>query len=238
VPRAANIEAYFDSDDPGADHDHRARHPVEMEHAVGVDHVAVVELDRRRAHWLGAGGDHDLLAADGALVGVLAARDPDGVRVDEAAGALQQVDVVAQQLCPDHLDLASDHMLGAGHQIGDRDVGLHPVALAVDVPQRQSAEIDDGFAQRLRRDRPGVDADTAEHRAALDDCHPLAEFRSGDRGLLPARSGSEHHEVVVVHRFSLGSTAASLASPASSHWGKHHRLAAYAYSAVACPGWG
>jgi len=36
----------------------------------------------------------------------------DGLRVLEPGGAAKQVDVVAQQLAPDHLDLAADDVLG------------------------------------------------------------------------------------------------------------------------------
>ena len=38
----------LDADHPGADHDHRAGHPLQLQHAVGVEHVLVVELDLGR----------------------------------------------------------------------------------------------------------------------------------------------------------------------------------------------
>jgi hypothetical protein len=101
------------------------------QHGVGVDHVVVVELDRRRPGGLGAGGDHDVLGGDRLVVAAVLALDDHGVRVLEARGAAEDVDVVAQQLGADHLDLARDHVLAARQQVGDRDLGLHAVARAV-----------------------------------------------------------------------------------------------------------
>ena len=58
----------LDADDAGADHHHRRRDRLEVEDAVGVQHPLLVELDAPGAGRLGAGGDHDVLAADrGAL---------------------------------------------------------------------------------------------------------------------------------------------------------------------------
>ena len=123
----------------------------------------------------------------------------DGVRVVEARGAAEDVDVVAQQLVADHLHLAPDDVRGAGQQVVDGDVGLDPVAGAVHVALREAGQVQHGLAQRLRRDRAGVDADAAHHVAPLDDRDPLAQLGGGDGGLLPARSRADHQQVVVVH---------------------------------------
>ena len=98
--------------------------------------------------------------------------DRQRVRVDEAGHAGDQLDVVAQQLRADHLGLATDHVLQPGQQVGDRDVFLDPVARAVQVAQLHAGQVEHGLAQSLRRDRAGVDADTADHGLAVDDDRP------------------------------------------------------------------
>ncbi len=56
----------LDADHAGAHYDHRRRQGLEVEDAVGVEHAFLVELHPpggpRR---FGAGGDHDVLAAEG-----------------------------------------------------------------------------------------------------------------------------------------------------------------------------
>ena len=118
-------------------------------------------------------------------VGVL---DQHGVRVDEPAVALDQIDAVAHQLRSDHVLLLADDVRGAGQQVGGGDLLLDAVAGAVQLALAHAGEVDDGLTQRLGRDGPGVHADAAEHPSALDDRDRLAELCRGDRGLLPART--------------------------------------------------
>ena len=159
-------------------------------------------------------------------------RDDDGVLVLEAGGAAEDVDVVAQQLVADHLDLPADHVRGAGQQVGDGDLGLDPVAGAVHVALGEPGQVEHGLAQRLGRDGAGVDADPAHHVAPLGHAHPLAQLGRGDGGLLPARAGADHQQVVVVHRRSshypvvatVGRRCRRPASPAGRRPGKRARL--------------
>ncbi len=85
-----------------------------------------------------------------------------------------------------------------GQQVGDRDLGLDPVAGAVHVALGEAGQVEHRLAQRLRRDRAGVDADPAHHGVPLGHGDPLAQLRRRDRGLLPARSRADHQQVVVV----------------------------------------
>src|SRR5690606_13718090 len=142
---------------------------------------------------------YDVRRGDRGAVAAPLALHRDGVLVLEAGGAGDDLDVVAQQLVADHLDLAPDHVLGARQQVGDRDVALDPVARAVQVALGEPGEVEDRLPQRLGRDRAGVDADAAHHAPAFRHADALAQLRGRDRGLLPARAGSDDEQVVVVH---------------------------------------
>ena len=127
----------------------------------------------------------------------------EGVRVDELRGADDQRDVVAGELVADDVDLPADHVLGAGGQVGDRDVVLDPVGLAVQLALVEAGQVEHGLAQGLRRDGAGVDADPADHVPALDDGRPVAELGGGDGGLLAGGPGPDDDHVVGVHVGSL-----------------------------------
>jgi hypothetical protein len=94
-----------------------------------------------------------------------------------------------------HVDLAAD-VLGARQQVGDGDLFLDPVAGAVQLALAHAGQVEHRLAQRLGRDGAGVDADAAEHVAALDDRDRLAELGRRDRGLLAAGTGTDDDEVV------------------------------------------
>ena len=111
----------------------------------------------------------------------------------------EQGDVVAGQLVADDVDLAADHVLGAGGQVGDGDVFLEPVALAVQIPLGETGEIEHRLAQRLGGDGAGVDGDPTDHVGTVDDGDPAAELGRGDGGLLAARAGSDDKHVEVGH---------------------------------------
>ncbi len=189
----------LDADHTGAHDHHRRGQRLQVEDAVGVEHPVVVEFDAGRAGRFGAGGDHDVFTADRCALAAGGFLDQDGVRVDEAAVTLDEVDAVAHELRPDDVLLLADHMAGAREQIGGGDLLLDAVARAVQLALAHAGEVDDGLAQRLRRDGPGVHADTAEHAAAFDDRHRLAELCRRDRGLLATRTRTDDDEVVLQH---------------------------------------
>ena len=116
----------------------------------------------------------------------------------KCAVPVSTVDVVAQQLAADHLDLAADHVLRTRCQVGDRDVVLDPVAGAVELALGMPGEVEDRLAQRLGRDRAGVDADAADHVATIDDADAAPELRGGYRRPLAARTAADDQQVVVV----------------------------------------
>ena len=187
----------LDADHTGAHHHHRRRQRLQVEDAVGVQHAVFVELDTGRAGRLGAGGDHDVFAADRDAFAAGGILDNHGVCIDEPAVALDQVDPVAHQLRPHDVLLFADHVGGAGEQVGGSDLLLDAVARAVELALAHAGEVDDGLAQRLGRDGPGVHANPAQHPAALDDRHRLAELCRRDRGFLAARTRTDDDEVVL-----------------------------------------
>jgi hypothetical protein len=121
------------------------------------------------------------------------------VCIDEPAVAFDQVDPVAHQLRPHDVLLLIDHMGGAGEQVGGSDLLLDAVARPVQLALAHACEVDDGLAKRLGGNRSGVHANPAEHPAALDDRHSLAELCRRDRGLLAARTRTDDDEVVLHH---------------------------------------
>jgi hypothetical protein len=188
----------LDPDHPGPDDHERRWDLLQLEYLVGVEHPGRVEVDLGRPRRPGAGGDHDDRRGHRRPVTAMRTLHGDGVRIEEPAGAGEQLDVVTQQLGAHHLYLAADHMLGARQQVGDRDVLLDPVARAVEVPLVHTGEVQHRFPQGIRRDRAVVDADAADHVLPVDDGHPLPQFRGRDGRLLPARAGADDDQVVVV----------------------------------------
>jgi hypothetical protein len=108
------------------------------------------------------------------------------VLVDEAALAGVELDAVALQLRPDHVDFSIDDVLGADIQVRPRDPVLDAVAGAVEFVLVHPGQVDDRLAHALRRDRARVDAHAA-HVATLDHRHRLAQLGRRDSSLLPAR---------------------------------------------------
>ncbi len=139
-----------------------------------------------------AAGDDDPARAD-RLVGVL---DADRVGVLEPGLAGQQTDAIAAELLAHDGRLGRHHARRAVHELLERALLALLDARGVEHVQRPLGELlEDGLAQRLGGDRPGVDRDAAEAFAALGDRHPLAELRRLDRRLLTAGTGTDHEKV-------------------------------------------
>src|SRR6185437_2546434 len=188
----------LDADHAGARDDHGPRHLLQVDDPVRVDHRTLVKVHAGGPGGAGTGGDHDLLRCGPARPAV-AVVDLHRVRVDEVPGAGQVHDPVSGQLAAHHVDLAAHHVLGSCRQVRDGDLVLDPVALAVHLPLVKPGEVEDRLAQRLGRDRAGVQAHPADHVLALDDADPAAQLGRCDRGLLPARSRADHQYIEVVH---------------------------------------
>ena len=122
------------------------------------------------------------------------------VLVVEARGPVEQRDVVADELVADHGAFPLDDVARALREVFDRDLVLEPVAGAVDRPLAEAREVEDCLADRLRRDRAGVDAAPPTHAPPLDERDPPAELRRLDRRLLPGRARADDDEVEVVSR--------------------------------------
>jgi hypothetical protein len=184
----------LDADDAGTDDEHRRRDVVEEEQTVGVEDRLVVELDGARAVRARSRGDDDLLGAQPPVLG--AAAQDDGVRVDEAGGAGDDVNAIPRELVADDVDLALDDLPRPQRKILDRDLLLDAVALAVHGALTEPGEVHDRFAESLRRDRPAIDRDAPE-LATLDDGDAPAELGRLDGRLLASGPRADDQELVV-----------------------------------------
>jgi hypothetical protein len=120
----------------------------------------------------------------------------DHVRVDEAGVTLEVADAVAAQVLADARALGDGDRVLAGDQPrnggvriveGDRD--------AVEIARAISAQIDRRLAERLARERAGVDRGAAGLRRLLDHGDPPAEVRSLRRALLAGGTAADHHQI-------------------------------------------
>src|SRR5581483_12345392 len=108
-----------------------------------------------------------------------------------AAG--EEPDVVAAELLADERGLVGHDLRGPIHEEARRLALLLARAQGVDLLVRPAREVlEDRLAQRLRRDRAGVDRPAADAVAALDHGDPLAQLRALDGRALPARAGADH----------------------------------------------
>ena len=139
--------------------------------------MRVVEVDGRRAGRPGADGDDDLLGGDLASRRRRRRSTATRVRVDEAAGAGA---AAATWLRASWLRMTSISRpitcWVRATQVGDGDVLLDPVALAVQLALVQPGQVEHRLAQRLGRDRAGVDADPADHVPRSTMADPAAEL--------------------------------------------------------------
>src|SRR5689334_16807386 len=129
---------------------------VEVDDPVRVDDRLLVEVDALRAGRASAGRDDDLLGGDDLVPAARLVLEGDRVRVGEPGRALQQPDPVAGQLAADDVDLPADDVLGAGGQVGDRDVLFQPVTLPVHLPLVEAGQVQHGLAQGFRGNCSGV----------------------------------------------------------------------------------
>ena len=111
----AEHRGVLDADDAGADHGHRPRHPVlELQHAVGVDDRAVVEVDRAAA---ARAASRRAMMIRSAWIGSSEPLMRHRVVVDERRLARQQADAVAPELLADDRRLGGDDPRGTVHQL-------------------------------------------------------------------------------------------------------------------------
>src|SRR5438128_2553287 len=105
---------------------------------------------------------------------------------------------MALQVLVDEGPCGFDDRALAKHEIADRDVVLHAQIDAVQTALPQTAEVQRGFSQRLRGDRPGVDGGASRLRRALDDADLLTEVRGLRRAFLAGWTGADDDQVEVI----------------------------------------
>ena len=198
VPSAPNMDAYSMPITPAPTTVIvRGTRCLSFRIAVGVDDRRVVEVDVGRARRPRADGDDDVLG------GVVGARGPSSRRRGSCARrrsavAEEQADVVAAQLVAHDRRLGADDARRHVHQV------LHRRALVllgmdrVGHVQRPAGQlVEDRLAQRLGRDRAGVDRVAADAQPPLDDRDALAELGGLDRRRWPLGPGADDDEVEV-----------------------------------------
>src|SRR5438093_1983240 len=127
---------------------------------------------------------------------LLAARDRDRMRVDEARDPGENMDVVPRQLVADDVDLALDHLTRAHGQVLDGDLILDAVAVAVDGALAEPGQVDDRLAESLGRDRSAIDRNAAK-LAPFHDRRAPSKLGRLDRRLLPRGAGADDQKFVV-----------------------------------------
>ena len=143
------------------------------------------------------GRDDEDVAPQGPLPPPVLPLDGDGVRVEEAAVAPEDLDPVAPERGVDHVQLALDDEPLAVHEVGHRDVVRHLGLEAVEPVARHAEEEEGALAERLRGDRPPVHAGPADDGGPLDEGDALVRLGGLDRGAFAARAAAEDDDVEV-----------------------------------------
>ena len=146
----------------------------------------------QRRH-VGAGGDDDVLGADGLALAVI--QDLDLAVADQAAEALQPRHLVLAEQELDALGEVRDHLVLAAHQGREVELdlaGLHAVLRQLVAGHRVEVR---GLQQRLGRDAADIEAGAAEGAALLDAGGLQAQLRRLDGADIAARAAADHHHV-------------------------------------------
>src|SRR5664279_234600 len=99
------------------------------------------------------------------------ARDLDLVRADESRLAALGPDGVAAELMLQHLYFMVERLVHAHHEVAGFDDLLDAIGAAVKSAFAPARKVEHGFAQRLRGNCAGMDGNTADTPALLDDQH-------------------------------------------------------------------
>ncbi len=185
------------ADHPAAHHNERPGDPRQPRQGVGIDHDPPVERDVGRTGRARARGDDDRPGAHPALV-ARAVDHGEGGRVDEAGPAVEQPHAVALELVTRDRRLAVVDLADRGDevdQVDTADTAVPPAEAVRLLPAPPRPHVEDGLAQRLRRDRARAQGDATERRPAVDDRGPVAELGGRHGGALATRPGAEGDEV-------------------------------------------
>ena len=116
--------AELEPDIAGADHHHALRHLRQRQGAGGGNDGLLVDGDAGDRRDLGAGGNHDVLGFDRLLLAVDES-DLDLPRSDDAAGAVEMVDLVLLEQELDALHVALHALILEGEHGGEIELGLN-----------------------------------------------------------------------------------------------------------------
>src|SRR6185436_16949994 len=97
----------------------------------------------------------------------------------------------------DELPLGFDDGALAEHEVLDGDVVLDLVVDAVEAVRAKPGEVERRLAQRLRRDRAGVDGGAAGLGRLFDDADALPEVGSLRGSFLSSRAGADDDQVEI-----------------------------------------
>ena len=122
----------------------------------------------------------------------------DRIRVDEARIPFQRAYIVSPQLRLDHIDLARHYAIRAKYQVLHVDTIFQHITLSVKRALTKATEIKHRFAQRLARDRAGVNAHPADRALAIDDGNFPSQLRGADRALLACGTAADDDQVIFV----------------------------------------
>ena len=117
----------------------------------------------------------------------------------EARLARHRRDVVTVEFVLQNLDLMANGHFQPLHQIARRDVFFHSVAAAIESALPPAGEIEHRLAQRFARNRPGMEARTANLEHLLDQQHRTAEFGRLNGAALPRRAAAKDDEIIFFH---------------------------------------
>jgi hypothetical protein len=126
-------------------------------------------------------------------------RDRDRVGIDEGRAPVDELDLVARDVLVDDVAEGAHDLVLAEHEVAHVEGGRLADLEAVEATLSEAREVERGLAQRLRWDRPGVDAGAAHVGRSLDEGDPLAEVGGLSRALLAGRARSDDDQVVAVH---------------------------------------
>src|SRR6516225_609801 len=151
-----------------------------------------ISMPGRRAR---AGGDDDRLALDGLALAV-GGLHLDLARRDDAAGAVEGVDLVLFEQEGDAFDVAVDALVLEFHHGGKIELRLADLDAHL-IEQMAGLFVElGGVQQRLRGNAADIEASTAEGFVLFDHRDLHAELRRADGADIAAGAGADHDEVV------------------------------------------
>src|SRR5262245_36419852 len=175
-------------DDAGPHHDHVARDAATVSDLIRIYYPGA-ERNLGRARRARTASDQDVVRHH--RLRPLPSFDLQSVRAGKAGGAVQHDHSVSSELLSDDGHLTGDDRIHALHQICDADLLFEFVVAAVKGALAVAGQIEHGFAERLAGDGSRVQRHTADHLAAVNNRHALAELGACYRALLTGGAAAD-----------------------------------------------